>query len=58
VVINLMLRNSYLTHGTAPVAFWDFAAFYAIAALVTLGVYVRLPSGSAAAQPTLVRARA
>ena len=36
VVINLMLRSSYLTHGTATVAFWDFAAFYAIAAFVTV----------------------
>jgi NNP family nitrate/nitrite transporter-like MFS transporter len=58
VVINLMLRSSYLAHGTATVAFWDFAAFYAVAALVTLRVYVRMPSGSVAAQPTLVTARA
>jgi len=58
VVINLMLRSSYLTHGTATVAFWDFAAFYAIAAFVTLRVYVRMPSGSAADEPTLVTARA
>jgi NNP family nitrate/nitrite transporter-like MFS transporter len=58
VVINLMLRSSYLAHGTATVAFWDFAAFYVIAALVTLRVYVRMPSGSVAAQPTLVTARA
>jgi NNP family nitrate/nitrite transporter-like MFS transporter len=58
VVINLMLRSSYLTHGTATVAFWDFAAFYAIAAFVTLRVYVRMPSGSAADQSTLVTARA
>jgi MFS transporter, NNP family, nitrate/nitrite transporter len=58
VVINLMLRSSYLAHGTATVAFWDFAAFYVIAALVTLRVYMRMASGSVAAQPTLVTARA
>jgi MFS transporter, NNP family, nitrate/nitrite transporter len=58
VVINLMLRSSYLAHGTATVAFWNFAAFYAVAALVTLRVYVRMPSGVAADQPTLVPARA
>lgn len=58
VVINLTLRSSYLSHGTATVAFWDFAAFYAVAALVTRCVYVRLPSGSAADQPALVAARA
>lgn len=58
VVINLMLRSSYLMHGTATVAFWDFAAFYAIAALVTLRVYVRLPSVAAADQLALVTAHA
>jgi NNP family nitrate/nitrite transporter-like MFS transporter len=58
VVINLTLRSSYLTHGTATVAFWDFAAFYAVAALVTLRFYVRMPSGTAADQPTLATARA
>ena len=58
VVINLTLRSSYLSHGTATVAFWDFAAFYAVAALVTLRFYVRMPSGTAADQPTLATARA
>jgi NNP family nitrate/nitrite transporter-like MFS transporter len=57
VVINLMLRASYLTNGTATIAFWDFAAFYAIAALVTVRFYVRLPSGAAADQPVLTTAR-
>jgi NNP family nitrate/nitrite transporter-like MFS transporter len=58
VVINLTLRSSYLAHGTGTVAFLDFAAFYAIAALVTLRCYVRLPSGAAADQPVLATARA
>jgi MFS transporter, NNP family, nitrate/nitrite transporter len=57
VVINLTLRSSYLSHGTATVAFWDFAAFYAVAALVTLRCYVRMPSGAAARHPTLATAR-
>jgi NNP family nitrate/nitrite transporter-like MFS transporter len=57
VVINLTLRSSYLSHGTATVAFWDFAAFYAVAALVTLRFYVRIPSGSAAEHTSLATAR-
>jgi MFS transporter, NNP family, nitrate/nitrite transporter len=58
VVINLTLRSSYLAHGTATVAFWDFATFYAVAALVTLRFYVRLPSGAAADKAVLATARA
>jgi NNP family nitrate/nitrite transporter-like MFS transporter len=57
VVINLTLRNSYLAHGTATVAFWDFAVFYVVAALVTLRFYVRIPSGSAAEHTSLATAR-
>jgi MFS transporter, NNP family, nitrate/nitrite transporter len=57
VAINLVLRSSYLTHGTATAAFWDFAVFYAIAALVTLRVYVRLPSAAASDQAALAPAR-
>ena len=56
VVINLTLRASYLAHGSATVAFWDFAAFYAIAALVTWHFYVRLRPGAAADQPPLAAA--
>ena len=57
VVINLMLRSLVPQPGTATVAFWDFAAFYAVAALVTLRFYVRMPSGTAADQPILATAR-
>ena len=57
VAINLVLRNSYLAHGTATAAFWEFACFYLIAALVTLRFYVRLPSGSAVEQPALATVR-
>jgi MFS transporter, NNP family, nitrate/nitrite transporter len=58
VAINLALRSSYLVDGTATIAFWDFAAFYAFAVLVTARFYVRLPSGDAAVQPALATARA
>jgi NNP family nitrate/nitrite transporter-like MFS transporter len=57
VAINLVLRNSYLAHGTATAAFWEFACFYLITALVTLRFYVRLLSGSALEQPALATAR-
>jgi MFS transporter, NNP family, nitrate/nitrite transporter len=58
VVINLTLRSSYLSTGTATAAFWDFAAFYVIAALVTLRFFVRLPSGAADGRAALAPARA
>jgi MFS transporter, NNP family, nitrate/nitrite transporter len=58
VAINLALRSSYLVHGTATIAFWDFAVFYVIAALVTLRVYLRRPSQTGADQPVLAAAGA
>jgi NNP family nitrate/nitrite transporter-like MFS transporter len=58
VAINLALRSSYLIDGTATIAFWDFAAFYALAVLVTARFYVRLPSGDAAVEPALATAHA
>jgi MFS transporter, NNP family, nitrate/nitrite transporter len=58
VAINLALRSSYLMDGTATMAFWGFAAFYAFAVLVTARFYVRRPSGSAAVQPALSTAHA
>jgi NNP family nitrate/nitrite transporter-like MFS transporter len=58
VAINLALRSSYLVDGTATIAFWDFAAFYAFAVLVTARFYVRLPSGDAVVRPALATARA
>ncbi len=57
VAINLALRSSYLADGTATIAFWDFAGFYVLAALVTLRFYVRLPSGGLADRPVLATAR-
>jgi NNP family nitrate/nitrite transporter-like MFS transporter len=56
VAINLALRSSYLADGTATIAFWDFAGFYVIAALVTLRVYLRRPSQTIADQPVLAAA--
>lgn len=56
VAINLALRTSYLAHGTATAAFWDFAVFYVVAALITFGVYVRRSSATAVAQPALAAA--
>jgi NNP family nitrate/nitrite transporter-like MFS transporter len=56
VAINLALRSSYLADGTATIAFWDFAGFYVIAALVTLRVYLRRPSHTIADPPVLAAA--
>jgi MFS transporter, NNP family, nitrate/nitrite transporter len=58
VAINLALRSSYLADGTATIAFWGFAGFYVIAALVTLRVYLRRPSQTIADQPVLAAAGA
>ena len=44
VGINLVLRASYQSSGTATIAFWVFGAFYVVAALVTWKVYVRTPA--------------
>ncbi|GAB18023.1 nitrite/nitrate transporter [Gordonia effusa NBRC 100432] len=43
VGINLVLRQSYLTQGTATAAFWVFGVFYVIAAIITWRVYVAVP---------------
>ena len=58
VAINLALRSSYLIGGTATIAFWNFAAFYAFAVLITARFYVRLPSGNPAVPPALSTAHA
>jgi MFS transporter, NNP family, nitrate/nitrite transporter len=56
VAINLALRSSYLVHGTATIAFWDFAVFYLLAALVTLRVHLGRPSQKVADEPVLATA--
>lgn len=43
VGINLALRESYLSTGSETCAFWVFMSYYAGAALLTWGVYVRRP---------------
>lgn len=40
VGINLVLRQSYQSQGSATAAFWVFGVFYVVAALVTWRVYV------------------
>ncbi len=48
VGINLVLRQSYASTGAATWAFIIFAAFYAIAALITWRVYLAVPRADAA----------
>ena len=40
---NLVLRQSYLSSGTATSAFWVFAVCYVAASLLTWAIYVRRP---------------
>jgi NNP family nitrate/nitrite transporter-like MFS transporter len=47
VAINLVLRASYLgAHKSATTAFWVFAAFYIVCAVVTWTVYLRRPTAT------------
>lgn len=43
VGVNLALRQSYLSSGTATSAFWVFASFYVAASVLTWAIYVRRP---------------
>ncbi len=43
VGVNLALRQSYLSNGTATAAFWAFALFYIAASVLTWAIYVRRP---------------
>ncbi|MGY4654498.1 nitrate/nitrite transporter [Mycobacterium sp. URHB0021] len=60
VGINLALRQSYLSSGSATSAFWIFLVFYAFASVVTWAMYVRRPSSTgvavADAHPDLAQA--
>ncbi|GED97527.1 MFS transporter [Gordonia crocea] len=49
VGINLVLRQSYLTSGSATSAFIVFGVFYVVAAVITWAVYVRVPHDAAQA---------
>ncbi|MEZ0365426.1 nitrate/nitrite transporter [Mycobacterium sp. pUA109] len=55
VGINLALRQSYLTSGSATTAFWLFVVFYLGAATLTWMRYVRRPVWATAPQAALVR---
>ena len=46
VGINLALRQSYLSSGSASTAFWIFLAFYVLASAVTWFRYVRRPAAT------------
>lgn len=46
VVINLALRQSYLSTGTETSAYWTFLASYVGAAIMTWMVYVRRPASA------------
>ena len=43
VGVNLALRQSYLSSGTATAAFWAFGLFYVAASVLTWAIYVRRP---------------
>jgi NNP family nitrate/nitrite transporter-like MFS transporter len=47
VGINLALRQSYLSSGSATAAFWIFLAFYVVASACTWFRYVRRPAATA-----------
>jgi NNP family nitrate/nitrite transporter-like MFS transporter len=55
VGINLALRQSYLSSGSATSAFWIFAAFYVLASVVTWVMYVRRPAATAVSTATTER---
>jgi NNP family nitrate/nitrite transporter-like MFS transporter len=48
VGVNLALRQSYLSSGTATSAFWVFVFFYVAASVLTWAIYVRRPLKTAA----------
>ena len=55
VGINLALRQSYLSSGSATSAFWIFAGFYVVASVVTWVMYVRRPVPTAVSTATTER---
>ncbi|WP_310786543.1 nitrate/nitrite transporter [Mycobacterium sp. Z3061] len=52
VGVNLALRQSYSSNGTATSAFWVFVGFYIAASVLTWAIYVRRPLGATAAGRT------
>jgi MFS transporter, NNP family, nitrate/nitrite transporter len=57
VGINLALRQSYLSSGSATSAFWIFLAFYVVASAVTWVMYVRRPTAVDTPEPVADLAR-
>jgi NNP family nitrate/nitrite transporter-like MFS transporter len=55
VGINLALRQSYLSSGSATSAFWMFLAFYVLASAVTWVMYVRRPASTDVSTATAQR---
>jgi MFS transporter, NNP family, nitrate/nitrite transporter len=51
VGINMALRQSYLTSGSATTAFWIFISFYLAASVLTWAMYVRRPVRAAVGVP-------
>ncbi|HYB35055.1 MAG TPA: nitrate/nitrite transporter [Mycobacterium sp.] len=51
VGINMALRQSYLSSGSATAAFWIFISFYVGASVLTWAIYVRRPGRAAAGVP-------
>ncbi|MEO3936132.1 nitrate/nitrite transporter [Dermatophilaceae bacterium Soc4.6] len=54
-VINIVLRQSYLTSTSATTAFWIFLAFYVLAAVITYVRYVRQSHGDLVEAPAPAR---
>lgn len=54
VGINLALRQSYSSNGSATAAFWVFVSFYVGASILTWARYVRRPMRTPAAAPDVV----
>jgi MFS transporter, NNP family, nitrate/nitrite transporter len=46
VGINMALRQSYLSSGSATSAFWIFVSFYVAASILTWAMYVRQPASA------------
>jgi NNP family nitrate/nitrite transporter-like MFS transporter len=57
VGINLALRQSYLSSGSATSAFWIFLTFYVVASAVTCVMYVRRPTAVDTPEPVADLAR-
>lgn len=51
VGVNLALRQSYLSSGTATSAFWVFVGIYIAASVLTWLIYVRRPLAASATSP-------